>query len=350
MGRKRSELLHFTQSSHFRTFFAQRSTYSTEERRAAGRLLRQSLLPVVRGPELAVFLGLSSRALADVLRHPTRYYRTFSIRKKSGGRRQICAPDGVLTTIQRAIHRRILDQVPVHRAAYAYVSGRSMMNCAAPHKGKQYLWNIDLLDFFVHVGTARVTALFEGIGYPAAAASYLAELCTLRNQLPQGAPTSPALSNLVLRPVDQQLSTLCRKNKVTYTRYADDLNFSAMQPIKEEFRATVEAILGEQGFRINPLKNWYVGPGGQRKVVGLVINKGVSVPRKLRRRIRAICHRFSQNPDGLADQYQSLTGLINWVRQFHKKEGNSYLRLLRESMTKPNTAPLRAPKSRGRAK
>jgi retron-type reverse transcriptase len=208
------------------------------------------------------------------------------------------------------------------------------MTCATPHRRKRFLWNIDLRDFFAFVTEARVVEVFHRVGYPAEAAQYLAKICTLEGQLPQGAPTSPALSNQVLLPVDEKLAVFCRKNKVCYTRYADDLSLSSDSPISQEFQAEVQQILSERGFEVNPKKSRLVGPACQRQVVGLTINRKVSIPRKTRRRIRALFHQFRQDPAAFSERSSELAGLANWVRQFHKREGNAYLKRLQTITTK----------------
>src|SRR5262249_40257734 len=176
-------------------------------------------------------------------------YTRFRIPKRAGGEREICAPKSQLRWVQRQILDKVLAKVPAHDAAHGFVTGRSTVSNAEPHKGADLLVKFDLTDFFPTLHYYRVVGLFARLGYAVGDARFraddearevaptLARLCCYatdpakwgKAQLPQGAPTSPAISNLVCRRLDARLAGLAGKSGAVYTRYADDLTFSFRQ-------------------------------------------------------------------------------------------------------------------------
>jgi RNA-directed DNA polymerase len=217
------------------------------------RKLSRYNLPQLANPEaLASWLNISlGRLFWFTYRQRTdrvwHYYR-FTISKRTGGERVILAPKAELKAIQQQILNEILARVPVHSQAHGFVNGRSIVTNATPHIGQAYVLNLDLKDFFPTITYARVCGLFSSLGYPLYVARELAFLCTTDdrqletrlidnkktklyvshdiNRLVQGAPTSPAISNLIARRLDARLYGLARSMGFTYTRYADDLTFS----------------------------------------------------------------------------------------------------------------------------
>jgi retron-type reverse transcriptase len=165
------------------------------------------------------------------------------------------------------------------------------------------------------------------MGYPAKAASLLASLCCLDEILPQGAPTSPALANLIFTPIDGEIAALAAKAGLVYTRYADDLSFSALEPITEEFRRRVAQIIRAAGFQINPNKSRLMGPKCCRQVTGLTVNERLSIPREKRRQLRAWFHSVQKNPAGFISVKQRLVGFASWVFEHHPVEGKKYLKI-----------------------
>ncbi len=177
-------------------------------------------------------------------------YTKFTIPKRDGRERAICAPKPQLRWVQRRILDEILNKVPAHDAAHGFIAGRSILTNAAPHQGAEVLVKFDLEDFFPTIHYYRVMGLFARLGYQVGDARFaaddestqigptLARLCCYTPEprswgtalLPQGAPTSPAISNLVCRRLDARLEGLARRIGGVYTRYADDLTFSFKEP------------------------------------------------------------------------------------------------------------------------
>lgn len=309
------------------------------DRRSHVEQLQSLGLPVLGAPaEVASALGLSIPQLRWLAFHSeaaTRvHYVRFTVPKKCGGVRQLSAPHRTLARAQRWILDNILSKVPVHDAAHGFAPGRSTVTNAAPHVGRKAVVNADLKDFFPTITFARVKGLFQSFGYSPAAAVIFALLCTESPRrpliyagktfeaatgprvLPQGACTSPALSNLVSRRMDARLRGIAAKLGWIYTRYADDLTLSADGETADKVGyvlARVRHITADEGFEVNEKKTRVQRPNSAQTVTGLVVNRRVGVPRDVVRRLRAILHRAQS--EGLAAQNRDAhPHFESWVR------------------------------------
>jgi retron-type reverse transcriptase len=292
-------------------------------------------------------------------------YTTYTIPKRDGGERKICAPKKQLKWVQRQILRHILSQVPPHPAAHGFVNGRSTVSNAGPHVGHELIVKFDLKDFFPTMHYFRVMGLFASLGYPVGncmfgtddesnqVAPVLARLCCYTPDpklwgaavLPQGAPTSPAISNLVCRRLDARLQGLAEANKGVYTRYADDLTFSF--PKAEglnlgRFRWWVDQVCHQEGFTVHQEKFRVIRDSQRQVVTGIVVNEAVRAPRELRRELRAILHncetqdvesqakrhpRFKGNAGAFAQYLRGIAAYLNMVQPEH---GAALLRRVNE--------------------
>lgn len=263
-------------------------------------------------------------------------YVEFEIDKASGGKRRISAPRAELKRVQRIIYDQILAKVPVHEACHGFVPKRSVVSNAEPHQQAAVVIKMDLRDFFPSVHYRRVAGLFRGFGYSESIANLLAGLTTHRpvlddgtvvwpGALPQGAPTSPAIANLVARTLDRRLSGLAERVGARYTRYADDLTFSfAEQPGIGigRFCWWVDQICQQEGFVENVAKRRVLRRGNQQRVTGVVVNSGLFVPRAARRRFRAILHNCRKNGveaeargrEDFADYLRGFAAYVNMVQ------------------------------------
>jgi retron-type reverse transcriptase len=285
------------------------------------------LIPLKTGTELGEYLGVSKKLISAIALRPRGYYREFEIAKRNGRKRTIQAPRVFLKTIQRYILDCILAPVSLHEAACGFRRGHSCSTGAKQHVQRPFLWNIDLQDFFPSIGRGRVVQAFSALGYLPNAALLLASLCCLDEALPQGAPTSPALANIVFAPIDGQLASLAKNSGSCYTRYADDLSFSRMEPITEKFRQAVVQVIRDAGFRINSRKSRLMGPKCSRQVTGLTVNEKVSIPRQRRRQLRARFHHVRRNPLAFVAMKEQLVGFAAWVAEHHPAEGRRYLEI-----------------------
>jgi len=170
-------------------------------------------------------------------------YTTFEIKKRSGGTREIRAPISALKILQEKLCYILQLIYRVRRPVHGFAIGRSIVSNASPHVGKSFVLSVDIEDFFPSINFGRVRGMFMAAPYdvPERAATVLAQLCCYDNQLPQGAPTSPVVSNMVCGKLDSELHRLARRNRCVYTRYADDLTFSPWNPDVTRFpRALVD--------------------------------------------------------------------------------------------------------------
>ncbi|WLD15382.1 reverse transcriptase family protein [Planctellipticum variicoloris] len=292
-----------------------------------------------------------------------RNYRYVWLTRPGRRARLIESPKPRLKALQRQILHEILDRVPVHPAAHAFRRGRSVATCLAPHVGQAVVWRADLQHFFPSLRRPRVAAVFRTLGYPDHIALLLSALCTnaaprgvidsardflgeatyeeLRlvagtPHLPQGAPTSPALANLIAFRLDCRLTGLAREAGARYTRYADDLVFSGGRDFARSlprFRVLALAIVLDEGFQIRARKVRTMPAGQRQQAAGLILNERLNVPREDYDALRATLHncmRFgpaSQNRAGHAEFCSHLLGKISHVASTNPARGEKLRRL-----------------------
>lgn len=241
----------------------------------------------------AIFLSIDQQILKNLLYNNVYYmYTGFRLRKRSGGYRHIARPRKTLMDIQKTIHHKILAPVHIHPTVTGFRKGFSIMDNAQRHLGKDEIIKTDILHFFPSIKKDKVIQVFEKIGYPKHISYVLAELCCLSGQLPQGAPTSPALSNIISYEMDRKLSALSSRYGLTYTRYADDLTFSGSQLKPEQILPAIKKIVNEEGFSINHKKTRYISQGKRKIITGISISSGnkLTLPKAKKREIRKNVH------------------------------------------------------------
>ncbi|MBP7933957.1 MAG: RNA-directed DNA polymerase [Phycisphaerae bacterium] len=290
-----------------------------------GRRLR-ARRPAEYGPprfglaDLVRRLGLSEAELRAVRAS----YREFEVPKRSGGTRRLAAPEPALKALQKRILRRALGRLKAHPAATGFERGHSIVTHALFHAGKAVVVRIDIQEFFASTAACRVEDYLRRIGWDAEATAALVKLCTHNGGLPQGAPTSPRLSNLVNRGLDARMQRLAAGLSACYSRYADDLTFSFD---RDQSSADVRRLIGGAkaiitacGYRMHLKRKLHVRRCHQRQqVTGLVVNGQPSLPRETRRRLRAIEHHLrtgrpaSLTPEQLAG-WDSLRSMIETQR------------------------------------
>lgn len=237
----------------------------------------------------AGLLGVEAGRLNEILGEISAHYHQFWIRKRKGGYRIISAPDRELQSIQTTIYSRILSPVTmIHPAAVGFRCGHSVADNAAPHLGNRYVLKMDIHDFFPSIRISRVKKTFCRIGYPDNVSRVLTALCCLNRHLPQGAPTSPSLSNIVGYDMDVKLSALAAEFGLTYTRYADDLTFSGNVFPKELILPRIKQIIKEESFEPNHKKTRFMNEYGKKIITGVSVSSGVklTIPKARKREIR----------------------------------------------------------------
>ena len=224
-------------------------------------------------------------------------YREIRVRKRCGGTRLLHAPDPPTKAMQRRILRRLLARMDSHPAAYGFEEGRSIAHNAAQHVGRAIVLRFDVVDFFPSTRAERIERMFLRFGWDAEAAALLVRLVTHQGGLPQGAPTSPRLSNLVNRGLDADLERWIGRRRGRCTRYADDVTVSFPEDWRgepERTRAAVARAFSLRGYRLHGKEKSSVRRRHQRQLVtGLVVNGKVGIPRETRRLLRAARHRVA---------------------------------------------------------
>lgn len=235
-------------------------------------------------------------------------YHTFKIPKRNGTEREISAPASAIKTIQRRLSDHIYKHYKVKSCAHGFVKKRDVVSNASRHRNQRWVVNVDLKDFFPTINFGRVRGAFLGRPFNCSekVATLLAQICCYQGKLPQGAPTSPIVSNIVCRQLDNRLLDFAKENKLTYTRYADDITFSTN--LKEVPMAIgrldddggfligdqVRAIIESCGFQINEDKVHCCSRYHRQMVTGLVANKIINVPRDYVKRIRCMLHAYEK--------------------------------------------------------
>jgi len=263
--------------------------------------------------DLAEALDTSYKKIAyfyyDVDYSKKSYYENFEIPKKNGGNRIIKAPVARLKNLQKKLSLLLDEMFVPHSCAHGFIKEKSIVTNAKKHSRKKYVFNIDLNNFFSTITFPRVHGLLISKPYCLNndVASVIAHLCTIDGCLPQGAPTSPVLSNMICRSLDRQLRRLARLHRADYSRYADDITFSfyAPEPFVNEsiviFKAgsgnyfssagdILKKIIAKNKFSINESKTRLQDRFERQTVTGLVVNKKLNVPRSLIRKTCAIIH------------------------------------------------------------
>lgn len=302
---------------------------------------------------LARRTGIDYRTLRAIVGDRTsNFYREFTIRKRSGGGRRIAVPSSELMAIQRWIVHQILRPQPVHGSSFAYARDSSILACAKMHARAGWLLKLDIHDFFESISERSVYRVFRKIGYQPLVAFELARLCTrpwiapphnriearsvpnyrsrgidfyrreFTGYLPQGAPTSPMLSNLACAKLDERLSAFARREHLVYTRYSDDLTFSggARSFARQRAQCLVDEVrdlLLKDGFHLHEEKISIVPPGARKTVLGLLVDG--NEPRlsadwraRLADHVRGI-EKFGLEAHAKARDFSAVSGMVHHI-------------------------------------
>ena len=318
--------------------------------------LRSLGLPVCGTPyEIAAAMEISVgqlRFLAFSRKTSTiSHYIRFKIPKKTGGERLISAPMPRLKQAQHWILSQILEKLELHDAAHGFRLCRSIVSNAQPHVGRDVIINFDLKDFFPSISYKRVKGLFQSFGYSESAATIFGLLCTepdieeveldgktyfvalTDRHLPQGSPASPAVTNLLCRRLDRRLTQMAEQLGFVYTRYADDLTFSAsgdsLRHICNILRRT-ESIVAHEGFAINEQKTRILRKNRQQEVTGVVVNSHPNISKRELKRFRATLYQIEK--DGSKGKHwgnssnvmAAIQGFANFVAMVNPEKGAEF--------------------------
>jgi RNA-directed DNA polymerase len=324
------------------------------DRRSDQERLSSLNLPVLSTPtQVATAMKMTIPKLRWLAYHrkvvSRSHYYTFEIARRNGKPRTLQAPHRTLACAQGWILDEILCHLPTHDAAHGFIRERSVVTNARPHLGAHTVINMDLTDYFPSITFPRVSGLFRSMGYSPAVATIFALLCTESPRqefvfegiryfgeigpraLPQGACTSPAISNLISRSLDCRLQGLAEKLGWVYTRYADDVTWSSNEepnPSVGYVMARIRHIAEDEGFAINHEKTRVLRRNQRQSVTGIAVNDRLSVPRSTVRRIRAILHNAqftglaAQNRDNHPHFEHWLLGMIGWIHMVQPETGD----------------------------
>lgn len=287
-------------------------------------------------------LGISSKEnltiLSRIIASPPSFYREFKIPKRSGGARIISSPYPSLSYIQDNIFKNLLYSAECNLSAYAYIKGKSAIDHARVHINGKELLKLDIKDFFPSISRQMVFEALEREGIESSSCYHISNLCTLNNELPQGACTSPILSNLVFNPIDIRLSALAKSLRIDYSRYADDLAFSGSF-IPRDLASLVGKILLEHGFLLNEKKTQLKLDGRKKIVTGVSISSGeLKAPKVFKRKLRAQIYELERNITTLARLpnfdpliYERLLGRLNYLIQI--EPDNQYAKAKKKTIS-----------------
>ncbi|NKC19162.1 TIR domain-containing protein [Pseudoalteromonas sp. S4498] len=273
----------------------------------------QQFIGLKTSADLASILEVPVGQLLHILYAQNNQYTSFEVKKKSGKSRLIESPRNSIRILQNKVRPLIEAHYRVKKPVHGFVGGgKGIVSNAEQHKKKNYLLNIDLQDFFHSVNFGRVQGIFRNTPFNMgkSAATVLAQLCTYNQRLPQGASTSPVLSNLAAASLDKKLVKIAKRHHLTYTRYADDITFSSNKPFSTmlvdreiledgtyKYRAgkLIDQAVEDSGFKINHSKTRVQHKSQRQEVTGLVVNDGVNVNRKFIRKTRAMINEWRKD-------------------------------------------------------
>ena len=276
-------------------------------------------------------LGLSAKTLYTLSNKIFRHYRKVRIPKDNGEFRELSVPDDFLKAVQRKIADNLLSREEISAYATAYRLGGSTLRNAKPHVGKPMVMKLDIRGFFDHCIYTLVKAkAFPAEKYSEANRILLTLLCVYKEALPQGAPTSPAISNILLRDFDNVVGQWCNQRNIAYTRYCDDMTFSG-QFDHRQVKALVKTELKKLGFFLNDKKTVVLKSGQRQSVTGIVVNEKPQTPASYRRKLRQelyYCRKFgfydhirSQGLNISVDTYKAqLVGRVNYALSVNPKD------------------------------
>ena len=231
-------------------------------------------------------LGFSAKTLYGLSNNLDKHYRNTFIPKHDGSKRKLSVPDTILKKVQRSISNNILSHYPISHYATAYTSGSSVQKNASLHVGKQKILKLDIEKFFDNILYARVKdVVFCEDKFSEPIRILLTMLCYYKESLPQGAPTSPAITNIIMYDFDEKIGKFCEENNISYTRYCDDMTFSGdfdekavVFVVKDELR--------KLGLFLKNRKTAVIPNTKRQTVTGIVVNEKIGLTKEYKNKIR----------------------------------------------------------------
>jgi len=248
--------------------------------------LYENDLPIIYDQtHFSMLVGYDIEYISAASHKANLFYRTFNIPKKNGDLREISEPLPNLKDIQKWILEEILYKCKVSKYAKAYIPRRSVKENARFHRNQKIVLTLDIKNFFGSIKYIKIYLFFRQLGYSVSLSTMLANLCCLDGSLPQGAPTSPALSNLVTYRIDQRIGGFALNNNIRYTRYSDDMTFSGDF---DEGRVIqfVSKVVSDEGLTLNDKKTRVRYASQRQEVTGITVNNKLQASKEMRRKLR----------------------------------------------------------------
>ncbi len=256
--------------------------------------------------DLAGKVGTSEFELLRFVYRSHECYSRFKRLKSNGDSRAIHAPSDQLKKVQRAIVSEFLEKIPLANECTGFRPGLSILDNTLPHCNKRFVFNTDIQEFFPSISSERVLGLFLRIGFSFPLACVLAEVTTYHGSLPQGAPSSPYIANLICYALDSEIAEYCKSKGWNYTRYCDDMTISGDTMFTLADMRAINEIVDSEGFCLNMKKTRFLRRNSAQMVSGLVVNKKPNLPRAKRRKIRAMFHQAELNPEQFVARVKEL--------------------------------------------
>jgi hypothetical protein len=268
---------------------------------------------------LATLFGYSAKFAGALYMRSEKYYRTFTI-PKGKKRRTINAPKVALKVIQKWFGFHLAEAVKFDGAVYAFVQGRSAVDAAALHCGADWVYSVDIENFFPSTPLQTVAQALTEVGYPEHGAEVIAKLCCYNGGLAQGSPASPVLSNLVFRDVDAELMAVAKAHELRFTRYADDVVFSGKGEFPEEIKPGVKNAIESRGWKIATAKEHLAKRPNRLKVHGLLVHgENPRLTKGYRNRIRAFKHLLAKDAIDPED-FARVMGHLSYASSVEKND------------------------------
>lgn len=288
--------------------------------------------------ELAERLGCGTRELQRIANTKRRFYRVEENISRSGKFRKFYKPIGPLSKVLKLIKERVLDRLELPQCMHGYRRGRSCVTNAKMHVGKNILYKLDIRDFFPSIHYVRVYNTFISLGFSEKVAKFITQLVSCDHHVPHGFPTSPALSNIVLRNFARRLQRFCDEYNLTLTMYADDITISgnieqkrSEKLFKEKLLPKIKEIIEQEGFSLNFGKIKLVKRKESQKVTGIVVNRKPNIPKQKRRELLSTIKEYQTNgvpinlDSDIAKVKQSLRGKIANAQSVNRPFGQYLL-------------------------
>ncbi|MFV9232432.1 reverse transcriptase domain-containing protein [Citrobacter freundii] len=268
---------------------------------------------------VASCIGISQGLITAMMKSPERYYRSFDLIKKNGKKRPILAPRKFMKVTQYWINDHLLNRLKIHSSCYSYRKGVGIKENASSHLRRKFVANIDIVDYFGTINKTMIKNCFHKNKIPQNIINVISSLVTYHGSLPQGAPTSPAISNAILHDFDEYMSNAASLRDCAYTRYSDDITISG--DIRQNVLSLIqlaEEELSSSGFSLNNEKKRIASLNSRQVVTGILVNNDIRPTRTYRKKIRSAFDHAFKEMDSSKETINKLKGYLNYLGSFKK--------------------------------